>query len=143
MREDTVTYEYLSLNIKNNLEPMYTDFYANLGWIPIDTGKRDYYINADPKKNLVNIKFKRNRRIQNKEELNKLQKQMEEIFEHIEKIEKIPINKGTFLSILLGLVGVGFMALALWASIRENMLIIPTVIFSILTILCWSFSPFL
>jgi len=143
MGRDTVTYEYLSLNIQDDLEPMYTDFYECLGWIPIDTRKRDYYINSDPNKNLINIKFKRNRRIQNKEKLNKLQKQMEEILEYIKKKEKIPNAKGTFFSMLLGIIGLGLMAIAIWAATRENMLIIPTVIFSILTIFCWSITPFL
>lgn len=143
MREDNVTYEYLSLNIKDDLEPMYIDFYESLGWISINTGKRDYYINSDPKKNLINIKFKRNRRIQNKEELNKLQKQMEEIMSNIEKIEKRPNTKATIYAMIVGIIGLGFMALALGASTGESMRIVPTVIFSVLTILCWSIPPFL
>lgn len=143
MKEDNVTYEYLSLNIQNDFEPMYTDFYESLGWIPLDTGKRDYYINSNPKKNLVNIKFKRNRKIQNKEKLNDLQKQMEEIFAYIEKIEMKPHTKGTFWSMLVGIIGLGFMALSLNFSTGENMQIILTIIFSLLTILSWSIPPFL
>lgn len=143
MREDNVTYEYLSLNIKDDLEPMYIDFYESLGWLSINTGKRDYYINSDPKKNLVNVKFKRNRRIQNKEELNKLQKQMEEIFEYIEKLEKKPNTKATVCAMIVGIIGIVFMAFALGTSTGETLLIVPTVIFSILTILCWSIPCFL
>jgi len=143
MREDNVTYEYLSLNIKDDLEPMYIDFYESLGWISINTGKRDYYINSDPKKNLVNVKFKRNRRIQNKDELNTLQKKMEEIMSNIERIEKKPNTKATIYAMVVGIIGLGFMALALGASTGETMQIVPTVIFSFLTILCWSLPVFL
>lgn len=42
-----------------------------------NNGKRDYYINANPNQNIVNIKFKRNRKIRNKEELQKLQEKCE------------------------------------------------------------------
>ena len=74
-----IQYEYLSINVKSKLEPMVMDTYENFGWEIITssalTDKEDYYINntGTNGEKLVNIKFKRDRKINNKEKLNVLQ----------------------------------------------------------------------
>lgn len=78
--KEHIQYEYLSINVKSKIEPMVMDTYENFGWKVISsnalTDKEDYYINdtGTNGEKLVNIKFKRNRKIKNKDKLNSLQR---------------------------------------------------------------------
>ena len=79
---------------KNNIVIYPKEDYENFGWKTITssalTDKEDYYINntGTNGEKLVNIKFKRDRKIKNKDKLNVLQKKCEETFKKIDKLEK-------------------------------------------------------
>lgn len=141
--KDFVAYEYLSLNVKSDKEPLYIDCYENFGWNLTNNlsnaSNEDYYINNSNvnRDKVVNIKFKRNRHITNKAEINSLQRKMEASFKNIESLEKEPSNKGTFMSLMVGFIGTVFMALATFAVTADEPLIIPCIIFGILGIIGW------
>lgn len=138
MKEDYIAYEYLSINVNNDLEPMYIDCYENFGWIPINkTGKRDYYINSNPKQNLVNIKFKRNRKIKEKEKLNVLQKKCEENFKIIDKLEKTPDSKGTMYSLIEAFIATVFIAISVFAITGEKVVWFPAIFCGTIGIIGW------
>ena len=67
--KEKIQYEYLSINVKSKIEPMIMDTYETFGWKTITssalTDKEDYYINNTRTngEKLVNIKFKRDRKI--------------------------------------------------------------------------------
>lgn len=117
-KKDFIAYEYLSLNVKSNLEPLYIDCYENFGWILVHNAglvdKDDYYLNHYNINNeTVNIKFKRDRKIKNKLKLVPLQKQLEISLKKLEKLEKEPTSHGVSLSITVGIIGIIFIILSI------------------------------
>lgn len=150
--KDYIQYEYLSINVKSKLEPMTIDTYEAFGWKVISsnalTDKDDYYINntGTNGERLVNIRFKRDRKINNKQELNNLQKQCEEKLKNIDKLEKQANSKGTINSLMVGLLGtilaaISVFAITMWQPIGIINYIISTPI-GIVGIVCWALAYF-
>lgn len=127
--KDRIQYEYLSINVKSKIEPMVIDTYENFGWETISssalTDKEDYYINnfGINGERLVNVKFKRDRKIKNKEKLNTLQRKCEETFKNIEKLDKEPHYKGTMYSLIIAMIGCIFLAVSVFIIIANEELI--------------------
>ena len=106
--KDFIAYEYLSLNVNTEKEPLYIDCYENFGWTLINnTGlvdKEDYYINNYSYNNTINLKFKRDRKIKNKNQLLYLQRKLESSLKEIDKLEKEPYSKGFTYSMAIGMI---------------------------------------
>ena len=81
-----LTYDYKTVRVKRDMEAMYTDAYENLGWEVTSTTL------ADASLSYVNVSFKRDRKIVNKTELNKLQDEIDEVLTNIEKTKSIVSN---------------------------------------------------
>lgn len=138
-----IPYEYLSINVNSDLEPLYIDSYENFGWIPINkNGKKDYYINSNPRQNLVNIKFKRDKNIKNKGKLDDYQKKCEQAFELIKKLEKEPHLKGTLYSLIVAFIATGFIALSVFAITGEKVIWFPAIFCGIIGIIGWIIPVF-
>lgn len=141
--KDFVAYEYLSLNVSSDKEPLYIDCYENFGWILINNtmliDQEDYYINnANINNNqLVNIKFKRDRRIKNKVQLLALQRKLENSLNEMERLEREPYVKGLMTSLAVGLIGTIFLAISVFAITAANPLYITCVLFGIVGIVGW------
>lgn len=143
MKDDYIAYEYISINVKSDLEPMYIDCYENFGWIPVkNNGKRDYYINSYTNQNIVNIKFKRDRKIQHKEELQKLQKKCEEAFVEVDRLEKRPQSVATIYSLIVAFIGIVFMAISVFSITGEKVVWVPAILGGILGIIGWTLPYF-
>lgn len=112
MKEESIVYEYISINVRKDLEPIYIDSYKNFGWIHIKEEKRDYYINSNPNLNITEIKFKRNAKINNKEELQKLQRRCEKAFLTVNRLEKVPQALAMSYSLSIGIFAAIFIALS-------------------------------
>lgn len=100
-----VGYEYKEMTVNREIESMYTDGYENFGWkvesvspAPI-TG-----INA------VSMKFKRDRKIQNKTELTRLQHQFDACISEITGMEKSKTSTASITAFTIGLLGTALMA---------------------------------
>lgn len=146
--KDFVAYEYLSLNVKSEKEPLYVDCYENFGWILVNNtaliDKEDYYINNYTSDNrLVNLKFKRDRKIKNKLELMNLQRKMESALDEINRLEKQPERLGIILALSIGLIGTIFMAGSAFAVTAANPLYVVCVICGILGFLGWGFGYYM
>jgi len=98
-----IGYEYTSITVKNDLESAVVDGYANFGWKPegreatLGTGS-------------TGLKFKRDRKIRNKAELSRLQR---EFITHIKEIESLEASKTSGAQIAaftIGFVGTAFLA---------------------------------
>lgn len=124
--KDFVAYEYLSINVKSEKEPLYIDCYENFGWVLINNtaliDKDDYYLNNSNINNnkLVNIKFKRDRKIKNKMKVINLQKKLEMALKKVEKLEKEPSSIGFIYAMIIGLIGTIFLALSVFAITAQN-----------------------
>ena len=120
--KEFIAYEYLNINVKSDKEPLYTDCYEAFGWILTNNAalveEGDYYLNNLPNVNVtkqVTLKFKRDRKIPNKGELQTLQRKMENSLKEIDKLEKEPHNKGITKSLSIGLIGTIFLAISVFA----------------------------
>ena len=136
--KDFVAYEYLSINVKSEKEPLYIDCYENYGWVLINNNATlledgDYYINNSYVNNrLVNLKFKRDRKIKNKAKLQSLQRKMESSLKEMERLEKKPNTKGIIVSLSIGLIGTIFLAISVFAITASNPLYVISVITGII-----------
>lgn len=150
--KEKIQYEYLSINVKSKIEPMIMDTYENFGWKTITssalTDKEDYYINntGTNGEKLVNIKFKRDRKIKNKDKLNVLQKKCEETFKKIDKLEKESHTKGTVYALTIAIIGCVLLAISVFIITGEREIglidyVISTPI-GIVGIICWILSYF-
>ena len=150
--KEHIQYEYLSLNVKSKLEPMVMDTYENFGWKTISssalTDKEDYYINntGTNGEKLVNIKFKRNRKVKNKDKLNVLQKKCEETFKKVDKLEREPHTKGTIYSLIIAMLGCVLLAISVFAITGEREIGLIDYVLStpigIVGIVCWILAYF-
>lgn len=145
---DFVAYEYLNVNVPSEKEPLYMDCYENFGWIPVNTksssliDKEDYYINNSNVNNnkLVNLKFKRDRKIPNKAKIISLQNKCETSLKKISTLEKEPHKKGAIYASLNAFVGTIFMAISVFAVSHTNPNYILTFIAGFIGIAIWCLS---
>lgn len=141
--KDFVAYEYLSINVKSDKEPLYIDCYENFGWMLINNtalvDNEDYYINNinTNGNKLVNIKFKRDRKIKNKAELTSLQRKVETSLKEIERLEIEPSTKGMISAMTIGVIGTIFLAISVFSITASNPLYILGVICGIPGIIGW------
>ncbi len=140
--KDFVAYEYLSLNVKADKEPLYIDCYENFGWELVNNtalvDREDYYLNSSVNGNrLVNLKFKRDRKIKNKIKLMSLQRKMEAALEEIGRLERQPEISAVIWALSIGLVGTAFMAGSVFAIIATKPLYVLCVILGIIGFIGW------
>jgi len=107
------SYEYKDINIRRGMERLYADGYPSFGWT-LDA--------TEPSLSLTNIcfKFKRNRRIQNKAELTRLQQEFEGKAHEIEKLEESKAIAPSVIAYGLGIVGAAFTAGSILAFLSHS-----------------------
>ena len=118
-----VAYEYLSVNVVGDKEALAIDCYENFGWKLTSSvnnnglvDKEDYYINNSNVNGnrLVNLKFKRDRKIPNKAKVVALQKKYENCLKELSRLEKEPNSKGTFYAVITSIIGTIFLAISVF-----------------------------
>ena len=111
MKQETnfVGYEYKDVIIHRGSEPLYADGYPNFGWMLEGT--------ASTMNNpfSVAMKFKRDRKIRNKPELTRLQRQFESCVTEIETLERSKQLMASAIAYVLGVAGTTFMVGSVFA----------------------------
>ena len=97
--QKAITYDYKTVRVNRTMEAMLTDAYQNLGWELTNTTM------AEGSLTNVNVSFKRNRKIENKMELTKLQEKVDNILANIENLQTKKKNAGVVEGISTGVVG--------------------------------------
>lgn len=130
-----VGYEYQEIAVKNGMTSIYADGYENFGWKLEDSsfvfGKLDS----------VTMKFKRDRKIRNKPELTRLQRQFDAIASDIVSLEASKRMKASIVAYLVGIIGTAFMAGSVF-SITSG-LILPCILLAIPAFIGWLLPYFL
>ena len=106
---DYIGYDYYSMKVDKQKVSMYIDYYESFGW-PLED--HDIYKEEISKGNLH---FKRERKIMNKVELTRLQRQLEDCLNQINSLEKSVYERAMMSSITIGLFSTAFMAGAVFA----------------------------
>ena len=97
--ENVTSYDYKTIKVKRNIETLVCDTYENLGWQLTNTSSVEGSIFY------VNLSFKRDRKVQNKVELLKLQEKADSIIANIENLQNKKKNAGLTESLTTGIVG--------------------------------------
>lgn len=109
-----VGYEYQDFTIKRGIVSMYSDGLENFGWQP--EGGAVAVVKPDS----VCLKFKRDRKIRNKAELTRLQRQFDSCVLEIQSLEFSKYVKASAVAYVIGIVGTAFMAGSVMA-VTSNM----------------------
>lgn len=111
MGSNFVGYEHHCVTVSRELESIYLDGYENFGWIREDA--------STPllSSGVVNMSFKRDRKIRNKAELTRLQRQFDACVNEIVALEKSKGTRASITALVIGLLGCAFMAGATFSYI--------------------------
>jgi len=130
-----VGYEYRDITVSRNMEAMYVDGYQNFGWeldgsagLPAGLGS-------------VTLKFKRDRKIRNKAELTRLQRQFDASVNEILSMEKSKGDSASIVAFTVGTIGTAFMAGSVFAV--TGGLIVLCIILAIPAFIGWILPYFL
>lgn len=136
-RKSFVGYEYKEITVSTNLVLMYLDCYENFGWIPEEE------VNDMGKPYLVTIRMKRDRKIINKMELTRLQRNFEACAHDLNKLQKAKTSVATIWALAVGIVGTVFMAGSTFAVTHEPPIIWLCVLLAIPGFIGWILPYFI
>ena len=130
-----IGYEYRDITVERSMEAMYVDGYQNFGWeldsaagFPVGIGS-------------VTLKFKRDRKIRNKAELTRLQRQFDADVNEITTMEKSKGDSATIVAFTVGVIGTAFMAGSVFAVVGG--LIMLCIILAVPAFIGWILPYFL
>ena len=130
-----IGYEYRDITVDRSMESMYIDGYQNFGWeldssagLPVGIGS-------------VTLKFKRDRKIRNKAELTRLQRQFDANVNEITRMEKSKGDSASIVAFTVGMIGTAFMAGSVFAV--TSGLIIACIILALPAFIGWALPYFL
>lgn len=108
-RKSFVGFEYREITTKKSMGSVYLDSYQNFGWVLDGTS------NPIGKTDCVTLKFKRDRKIRNKTEVIRLQRQFEAYVNEIIKLECSKKTKASLVAYIVGVAGTAFMTGSVFA----------------------------
>lgn len=108
-----VGYEYKEITVSSELAPMYLDCYETFGW------ELDENFNVPNGLDLTTIRMKRDRKIINKMELTRLQRQFEACAREIQDLERSKNTIATMWALVVGILGTAFMAGSVFAVTND------------------------
>ncbi|MFV0484800.1 MAG: hypothetical protein ACK5MU_01030 [Candidatus Saccharimonadales bacterium] len=129
-----VGYEYKEVTIKQSLEQVYADGYANFGW-EIEDRAMGLPVGS------VTLKMKRDRKIRNKAELVRLQRKFEADVEEIDALERSKYTMASVVAYVVGVIGAAFMAGSVFAITGGS--VVWCIIFAIPAFIGWILPYFL
>lgn len=107
-------FEYRDITIDQSYEKIYTDGYKNFGWILVCVS------NPNIGHNMITMKFKRDRKIINKAELTRLQRQFDACIKEITNMEKSKSDNASITAYIVGIIGTTFITLSTFAETHGN-----------------------
>ena len=132
--KDFVGYEYKSITIKRSSADLFADSYPSFGWTLEGTSTPLGGMNS------VTMRFKRDRKIKNKMELIRLQRQFEAQVAEVEGLESSKGLGASILAYVVGITGTAFMAGSVFAFLAGMLPL--CIIFAIPGFIGWAISYF-
>lgn len=134
---DFIGYEYKEVTVKRDSAALFADSYQNFGWTLEGADTLISSINS------VVMKFKRDRKIRNKAELTRLQRQFESQIAEIEALERSKEINASAAAYGAGIAGTAFMAGAVFAITANTPNVLLCVILAIPGFVGWILPYFL
>jgi len=161
-KESFVGYEYKTVNATRDSAGMYIDCMENFGWSlvendgynvqdslsslnPVNFGRniasaaQTFGETADAAPAMT-LKFKRDRRIENKQQLEKLEREYEDALSAIQKAERKNIAQTMGISLGTGIIGTAFIGLAVYNFVFSNTVL--GVVFAAIGAVGWAIGFF-
>lgn len=135
VKKEFVAYEYKEVAAENDKVSFLIDGYSNFGW------EMDENLSGVSQK-AGTICLKRNRKIVNKMELTRLQRNFESCLCEIQKLEKSKTSAATAYALLVGIVGTAFMAGSVFAVTAEQPQILLCILLAVPAFGGWIASYF-
>lgn len=126
-----IGYEYKEITISSEQASMFLDCYEAFGWEP------DENIPAASQFHMVTLRMKRDRKIVNKMELTRLQRNFEACIRELGKLERAKTSAATAWALVIGVVGTAFMAGSVFAVTHNPPLILLCIVLAIPAFLGW------
>lgn len=108
-----VGYDYKEVVVSSELASMYMDCYESFGW------EMDENFSVVEGLSLTTIRMKRDRKIINKMEVTRLQRQFEACAREIQDLERSKNTIATMWALMVGIIGTAFMAGSVFAITNE------------------------
>lgn len=132
-----VGYEYKELSVAKEKLPIYLDAYQNFGWVV------DENIRQKEACGHISLTLKRDRRILNKMELTRLQRNFEACMEQIDALERSRQSGPMISALTAGLIGTAFMAGSVFAITAQPPRVLLCILLAIPGFLGWILPYFL
>lgn len=142
-RKNFVGYEYKEIIAESSRVSFLLDGYECFGW-ELDEKRaenRESKNPSYPKKEVLHLK--RNRKIINKMELTRLQRNFEACVKEIEALEKSKTSAATIYALVVGIIGTAFMAGSVFAVTAQPPYIILSIFLAIPAFIGWLIPYFL
>ena len=130
-----VGYEYRDITVDSEMESMFVDGYQNFGWILEKNVTSPIMIGT------ATLKFKRDRKIRNKMELTRLQRQFDACINEITGMERSKSTDACIAAFTVGIIGTAFMAGSVFAVVAHN--VILCIVLAIPAFIGWAVPYFL
>lgn len=104
-----VTFEYRTVKVHRDLEPIARDTYRGFGWSIEENST------ALPNPTHITLRLKRDRHIPRREQVEQLQRRAEKALLEVERLERSKGVKATTASAAAGVIGAGFLAGSVFA----------------------------
>lgn len=105
-----VGYEYKEVITDSNKASIWIDGYENFGWELDENFSDGIESVSNPYQRKTRLRFKRDRKIVNKMELTRLQRNFEACVREIDTLEKSKTSSAIVWALVLGIIGTAFMA---------------------------------
>jgi len=138
-----VGYEYKEIAADSSMAALLLDGYENFGWEVNDSLTSGNIGGKSGSSRKTLIRLKRDRKILNKAELTRLQRNFEACVAQIQTLEQRKTSAATAYAIVLGVVGTAFMAGSTFAVTAQPPYYILCILLAIPGFLGWIFPYFL
>ncbi len=132
MGNNFTAYEYKEITVDAEQVSLYLDAYENFGW------EANNKFPTIPPRGKVTLSFKRDRKIVNRVELTRLQRNFDACMDEIKLLENSKKTAASIISVITGIVGTAFMAGSVFAITAESPLIVLSVILAIPGVIGWA-----
>lgn len=142
-QKDFVGYEYKEITAESSKVSFLLDGYENFGWEVDENQPGSGSARKTPNQGKVVIGLKRNRKIINKTELTRLQRNFEACVSEIEALEKSKTSTAAMYALALAIIGTAFMAGSTFAVTAQPPHIIWCILLAVPGFLGWILPYFL
>ena len=137
MEQDFTGYEYKRIKVSGEQAALYLDAYECFGW------QMDERISDLSGDGFSLLQLKRDRKIMNRMELTRLQRNFEGCMEEIAMLEKEKTRTATIVSVAVGIVGTAFLAGAVFAVTAAQPMILLCILLAVPGFSGWILPYFL